>query len=384
MKKLVFPFIVACALGALSACSSDIDRVKSDRKVIDPEDVGLLTRLDKYIQKAFAQKYNVSIDYRYDDKLTDRRYRLAPVKEEKAVEFLNLIDFVFFDTYKEAAPEGYAQRHTVKYVNLFGSSGYSLDRRMAGAAPQGMIWMYNINELDTSVARIERVRELAEWNIDTEVGKRVEEEVKKQDEKAKADTGTGLTDAQKQALRERLTREYTAEEHETTKYNKRIKALITKQEYQMRESYISTLFHESAHTLHEERAYPPEFDKLSALDYQKQDAFSYWDRKGLKSLHAGFVSDYASTDADEDFAELFATYVLRTDEEWADLLQSANEKIRPDAKYTGKEIILQKLSIMKQYIRDEYSTDLDAIRQKALEKLFQIPYKDFTQYPTGY
>ena len=29
-------------------------------------------------------------------------------------------------------------------------------------------------------------------------------------------------------------------------------------------------------------------------------------------------------------------------------------------------------------------TNLDAIRQKALEKLFQIPYKDFTQYPTGY
>ena len=340
MKKLVFPFIVACALGALSACSSDIDRVKSDRKVIDPEDVGLLTRLDKYIQKAFAQKYNVSIDYRYDDKLTDRRYRLAPVKEEKAVEFLNLIDFVFFDTYKEAAPEGYAQRHTVKYVNLFGSSGYSLDRRMAGAAPQ--------------------------------------------DEKAKADTGTGLTDEQKQALRERLTREYTAEEHEATKYDKRIKKLTIGQEYQMRESYISTLFHESAHTLHEERAYPPEFDKLSALDYQKQDAFSYWYRKGLKSLHAGFVSDYASTDADEDFAELFATYVLRTDEEWAELLKSANEKIRPDAKYTGKEIILQKLSIMKQYIRDEYSTDLDAIRQKALEKLYKIPYMDFTQYPTGY
>ena len=152
----------------------------------------------------------------------------------------------------------------------------------------------------------------------------------------------------------------------------------------MRESYISTLFHESAHTLHEERAYPPEFDKLSALDYQKQDAFSYWSRKGLESLHAGFVSDYASTDADEDFAELFATYVLRTDEEWAELLKSANKKIRPDAQYTGKEIILKKLSIMKQYIRDEYSTDLEAIRQKALEKLFQIPYKDFTQYPTGY
>ena len=152
----------------------------------------------------------------------------------------------------------------------------------------------------------------------------------------------------------------------------------------MRSSYISTLFHESAHTLHEERAYPPEYDKLSALDYQKQDAFSYWWRNGKESLHAGFVSDYASTDADEDFAELFATYVLSSDGEWDELLTKADAKIRTSAKYTGKEIILQKLAIMKQYIRDEYSTDLDAIRQKALEKLYQIPYKDFTQYPAGY
>ena len=152
----------------------------------------------------------------------------------------------------------------------------------------------------------------------------------------------------------------------------------------MRDSYISTLFHESAHTLHEERAYPPEYDKLSALDYQKQDAFSYWWRNGKVSHHAGFVSDYASTDADEDFAELFATYVLSSDEEWDKLLTKADAKIRTSAKYTGKEIILQKLAIMKQYVRDEYSTDLDAIRQKALEKLYQIPYKDFTQYPAGY
>ena len=177
---------------------------------------------------------------------------------------------------------------------------------MAGAAPQGMIWIYNINELNTH---------------------------------------------------------YIAT---------------------VRESYVSVLFHESAHTLHEERAYPPEFDKLSSLEYQKQDAFSYWWRNGKDSRHAGFVSDYASTDADEDFAELFATYVLSSEGEWNELLAYADAKIRPSAKYTGKEIILQKLAIMKQYIRDEYHTDLDAIRQKALEKLYQIPYKDFTQYPAGY
>ena len=305
MKKLFLP-LAALTLTGLTGCDADIDSVQPSRQVIASTTVSSLPRLDRYIQQAFAKKYNVDIAYRYDDKVTDRRYLLAPVKEEKALEYLNLIDYMFFQVYEASTPEGYLQTHTIKYLNLFGSSGYAIDRRMAGAAPQGMIWIYNINELNTQY------------------------------------TGT------------------------------------------VRSDYISVLFHESAHTLHEERAYPPEFDKLSALEYQKQDAFSYWWRNGKDSRHAGFVSDYASTDADEDFAELFATYVLSSEGEWNELLAYADAKIRPSAKYTGKEIILQKLAIMKQYIRDEYHTDLDAIRQKALEKLYQIPYKDFTQYPAGY
>ena len=268
--------------------------------------VSELPRLDHYIQQAFAKKYNVDIAYRYDDKVTDRRYLLAPIKESKALEYLNLIDYMFFQVYAASTPEGYLQTHTIKYLNLFGSSGYAIDRRMAGAAPQGMIWIYNINELNT---------------------------------------------------------QYTKD---------------------VRENYISTLFHESAHTLHEERAYPPEFDKLSSLEYQKQDAFSYWWRTGKNAGYAGFVSDYASTDADEDFAELFAYYVLDSDSEWAERLKAAEGKNRTDAKYTGREIIEKKVAIMKAYLHSEYSADLDKIRAEAQKRLPKVATMDFTQYPKGY
>lgn len=275
MKKLFLP-LAALALTGLTGCDADIDSVQPSRQVVASTTVRSLPRLDRYIQQAFAKKYNVDIAYRYDDKVTDRRYLLAPVKEEKALEYLNLIEYMFFQVYEASTPEGYLQTHTIKYLNLFGSSGYAIDRRMAGAAPQGMIWIYNINELNTQY------------------------------------TGT------------------------------------------VRSDYISVLFHESAHTLHEERAYPPEFDKLSALEYQKQDAFSYWWRTGQNASYAGFVSDYASTDADEDFAELFAYYILDSDSEWADRLKGAEGKNRSDAKYTGREIIEKKVAIMKEYLRSEY------------------------------
>ena len=297
MKKLFLP-LAALALTGLTGCDADIDSVQPSRQVITSTTVSSLPRLDRYIQQAFAKKYNVDIAYRYDDKVTDRRYLLAPVKEEKALEYLNLIEYMFFQVYEASTPEGYLQTHTIKYLNLFGSSGYAIDRRMAGAAPQGMIWIYNINELNTQY------------------------------------TGT------------------------------------------VRSDYISVLFHESAHTLHEERAYPPE--------YQKQDAFSYWWRTGQNASYAGFVSDYASTDADEDFAELFAYYILDSDSEWADRLKGAEGKNRSDAKYTGREIIEKKVAIMKEYLRSEYSADLDKIRAEAQKRLPLVASMDFTKYPKGY
>jgi len=305
MKKLFLP-LAALALTGLTGCDADIDSVQPSRQVVASTTVSSLPRLDRYIQQAFAKKYNVDIAYRYDDKVTDRRYLLAPVKEEKALEYLNLIDYMSFQVYEASTPEGYLQTHTIKYLNLFGSSGYAIDRRMAGAAPQGMIWIYNINELNTQY------------------------------------TGT------------------------------------------VRSDYISVLFHESAHTPHEERAYPPEFDKLSALEYQKQDAFSYWWRTGQNASYAGFVSDYASTDADEDFAELFAYYILDSDSEWADRLKGAEGKNRSDAKYTGREIIEKKVAIMKEYLRSEYSADLDKIRAEAQKRLPLVSSMDFTKYPNGY
>ncbi len=95
MKKLFIP-LATLALSGLMGCSSDIDSVKAHRQVFTQQPVSEMTRLDQYIQKLFAAKYNVDISYRYDDKVTDRRYLLAPVMENKALEFLNLIDYLFF------------------------------------------------------------------------------------------------------------------------------------------------------------------------------------------------------------------------------------------------------------------------------------------------
>ena len=104
MKKLFLP-LAALALTGLTGCDADIDSVQPSRQVVASTTVSSLPRLDRYIQQA-SRRSTMSISpTRYDDKVTDRRYLLAPVKEEKALEYLNLIEYMFFQVYEASTPE---------------------------------------------------------------------------------------------------------------------------------------------------------------------------------------------------------------------------------------------------------------------------------------
>ena len=143
MNKLFIPLLLAMGLGSLIGCSSELDSPRSDRAVYTTPDVSSMPRLQRYIERLFAKQYNVNITYTWDQKATDSRFLLAPITEAKALEYLNLIDYAFFQVYAVAAPEGYLQTHTVKSLNLFGSSGYGMDRRMLGSgSTRLMSWMY--------------------------------------------------------------------------------------------------------------------------------------------------------------------------------------------------------------------------------------------------
>ena len=65
-------------------------------------------------------------------------------------------------------------------------------------------------------------------------------------------------------------------------------------------------------------------------------------------------------------------------------MKKAEGKNRSEATLTGREIIEKKLAIMKEYLRSEYSADLDKIRAEAQKRLAKVASMDFTQYPKGY
>ncbi len=192
---------------------------------------------------------------------------------------------------------------------------------------------------------------------------------------------------------------------------------------QMNEYYFKTMHHEFTHILHQTKTYPSEFNTLSVGKY---DGTNWQDRQDGVVNSLGFVTNYASSEFREDFAETVANYIVKTDGQWARILELAargwatkseegdlnavyycfyyypdnnadneieyvdefntridedgvrvhrtlkdsnnqNIKIYPVEDtdgVNGPEIIEQKVQIARTWLRDVWGVDLDALRQE--------------------
>lgn len=193
--------------------------------------------------------------------------------------------------------------------------------------------------------------------------------------------------------------------------------------YQMNEYYFKTMHHEFSHILHQMKTYPSEFNTLSVGKY---DGSNWQDRQDGVVNSLGFVTNYASSEYREDFAETIANYIVKTDAQWARIMELAargwatksadgdldavyycfyyypdnnadNEleyvdeySVRRDADGTlvhttlkdseghnikiypvedndgvdGPQIIEQKVQIARTWLRDVWGVDLDALRDE--------------------
>ena len=111
------------------------------------------------------------------------------------------------------------------------------------------------------------------------------------------------------------------------------------------------MHHEFAHILHQTKNYPTDFNLISASNYQSSSWVNVEDQE---ALDMGFVSPYASSETQEDFVEIIAIYVTNTPEYWNALVGSASA--------TGRELINQKLALVKDYLKTSWGIDLDALR----------------------
>lgn len=128
--------------------------------------------------------------------------------------------------------------------------------------------------------------------------------------------------------------------------------------------YFKTMHHEFAHILHQTKPYSTDFNAISGPDYVTDAWSSNWETEE-DALQNGFISEYASKEANEDFVELIAIYVTSTAAEWNSLLQKAGQ--------TGQPKIAAKFEIAYNYMKNSWNIDLDELRKIIQRRQREIP-----------
>jgi substrate import-associated zinc metallohydrolase lipoprotein len=117
------------------------------------------------------------------------------------------------------------------------------------------------------------------------------------------------------------------------------------------------MHHEFCHILTQKKEDDTSFRTISADTYHATDWINLEDKKVAKE---GFVTSYAASEYNEDFAEIYATYVTNTPAGWQKIIDQAGEN--------GTAILNQMLNLMKTYFKYNWNLDMDKMRDVVLRR----------------
>lgn len=136
-------------------------------------------------------------------------------------------------------------------------------------------------------------------------------------------------------------------------------------DFDLNRAYFHTMHHEFAHILTQLKDYSTDFRTITK-EYHSADWVNVKDEDAGKE---GYVTGYASSEYNEDFAEVFSCYVTDTDVMWQKRLAQA---VAANGDETGKKAILAKLSIIRSYLKDSWGVDIDKLRTIVLRRASEI------------
>ncbi|MDD2799643.1 MAG: putative zinc-binding metallopeptidase [Bacteroidales bacterium] len=140
----------------------------------------------------------------------------------------------------------------------------------------------------------------------------------------------------------------------------------------LNEYYFKTMHHEFAHILHQKKNYPIEFAAFSKGNY---NPLGWQTKSDSEAASQGFVSPYASSQVKEDFVEVIANYLVKSDADWNNLLDMASKPginkagtTLPDDGINGKAVILSKLDMATKWLKNSWNLDIVQLRAEIMAR----------------
>ncbi len=131
---------------------------------------------------------------------------------------------------------------------------------------------------------------------------------------------------------------------------------------------LQVVYHEFAHTVHQLYKLPNAFETITTAGYSS--AGSWFNITDEEALNRGFVSPYATSSPNEDFAETVAFYLFDSDFD-AKYITLTEDCTTADceAENIGKAAVAEKLAAISAHYKKEVDVDLTALRAIIQSKL---------------
>ncbi len=251
---------------------------------------------DNWLEKNYRQTYNIDFKYRYSDKESDLAYNVIPADYDKSKALAILIKHVWIESYVEAIDSNFIRTYVPRIIQLTGSYKWNSNGSQVMGTAEG--------------------------------GKKV------------MLYGVNEVDIDNPRI------------NSTDPYEDKSKKPID-----MNYWFFHTMHHEFCHILTQTKEYDLAFQSISAANYHATDWVNLDDKKVATE---GFVSAYGSSEYNEDFAEIYATYITNTEEGWGKILTAAGDN--------GTAILNKKLDLMKNYFQNSWNLNLDSLRTIVLRR----------------
>ena len=162
MKKYIIGSAVCLALaGAFASCSSDDDLdpvsiFQPEPDVLDP--TSPTYKFDKWVKKNYFDEYNMTFTYRMKSLATDPDYNLVPASLDKSMQLAVLTKYLWYDVYDQiTGSTDFLRQYGPKMLHIIGSSAVnpSTGTEILGLAEGGLkVSLFVVNDLDPENAEL--------------------------------------------------------------------------------------------------------------------------------------------------------------------------------------------------------------------------------------
>lgn len=305
-KNLIYTALTLLTFSmAFTACSDD--ELSSKSVIVTDKSTAVENDLDRWLKANFLDPYNIQIKYRYDDNESNMSYYEVPSRIEDATILAHILKYCCIEAYDNTVGIDFTRRNFPKLFFFTGDYRYKNNGSFVLGTAEGgkKIFLLGTRYLEPILAGEKSYGTFGNFAYGSDIIKN------------------------------------------------------------LNHYYLKTIHHEFTHILNQTQPYSTSYQLITADTYVSDTWNTAPNNTGY--LGRGYISAYSQQEDREDFAEMMSIYVTNSAEQWETWMQEAAENTNANGK-TGRQLLEQKLSLVRDYMKKSWNIDMDELRAEILKR----------------